>query len=143
MKRLKTQNDEVKIASMSMQNNMLDRMIERYEKRSEQLCLIYNEQHSAWMKVDALLSQKEDLMTSMQNITSQLGSENVNTENILPNTNDNVVVMTLTDGQVGNEVVCLSEDIQSTMTTATLKQHQLLLQTKKHLLKLLVQLHQH
>ena len=119
--RLETQKQEVTIASLSMHNTMLDKMLERYERRAERVCPVYDEKHPAWIKVDALLTQQEELMDSMQNVTSKLGSVETKSEKALSLDNDQVIDITNADEQVGNEVICSMEDIHSTMTTPTTK----------------------
>ena len=63
------------MAGMSMQNQMLNDMIARAERRAERVCPEGDPEHAAWIAVDELMSQQNNLMQSMGKFTSRLVNE--------------------------------------------------------------------
>ena len=117
--RLNTQKQEVAIAGLGMRNSILDAQINRYERMAERKCPVYDPLDPSWIKVNELLEQQSAIMNSIDKLTNSItpSTDNVNTEK-----NENTVIdLSSNDNRVGKEVTCVSEEINSTMTTTTSK----------------------
>ena len=60
------------MAGLSMQNQMLNDMIARAERRAERQCPEGDPEHPAWVAVDELMTQQKGIMESMGKFTTKL-----------------------------------------------------------------------
>ena len=63
---------EMAMAGLSMQNQIINDMIARAERRAERQCPEGDPEHPAWVAVDELMLQQKSLMESMGKFTTKL-----------------------------------------------------------------------
>ena len=114
-----TSRTEVAMAGLSMQNEILNTMIVRAERRAEMLCPSGDSEHPAWKVVDDLVAQQSDLMSSMNNFTTTLVKEHHNADN--SDKDSNLVDLVDDDGRLGKEIDIVDTDINSAVTSSSLK----------------------